>query len=70
MSEIKIVKCISAKTQCDQNNDCTQICYIDPLEPGQPKCDCEHGYRLQESDMKTCEGEFIAWLINYFGSIN
>ncbi|CAB4040311.1 mucin, partial [Paramuricea clavata] len=43
------------KVQCDANNDCDQICYIDPIQVGQEKCACNIGYSLRESDMKSCD---------------
>ncbi|CAB4015195.1 mucin, partial [Paramuricea clavata] len=45
----------TAKVQCDANNGCDQICYIDPIQVGQEKCACNIGYSLQESDMKSCD---------------
>ncbi|XP_028414143.1 uncharacterized protein LOC114537208 [Dendronephthya gigantea] len=42
-----------AQTECSSGHGCNQICYIDVLQPGVPKCACRAGYVLGD-DKKTC----------------
>ena len=47
---------VTASDLCEEGqNNCSQICYMDPVNPGQAKCECNGGFVLGE-DGKSCQG--------------